>query len=147
MFYAKINFAKTRHALMQRKLITNATYIMQVISGKLWNLTETEHMMISSKRRKTCITKRWVLCSGSNVIYRLLYRCFVIVIVVVTVIPTKCLAIVGYSVTTVIAGVVVILIHHHQYSVMYLGKTLHCKPQGHRSIPDGVTELFQLTFV
>jgi hypothetical protein len=59
-------------------------------------------------------------------------------------------AFVGYSVTTVTVAVVVILIHHHhrqQYAVMYLGTTLHYKPQGHRSIPDGVTKLFQLTFV
>jgi hypothetical protein len=54
-------------------------------------------------------------------------------------------AFVGYSVTIAIVGVVVI--HHHQHAVMYLGKTLHYKPQGHRSIPDGVTELFQLTLV
>jgi hypothetical protein len=89
MFYAKINFAITRHVLMQTKLTTNATKVMQVLSGKLWNLTKTEQMIISSKHRKTCITKRWILCSSSNVIYRLLCCCLVIVIV--TVIPTKCL--------------------------------------------------------
>jgi len=89
-FYAKINFARTRHVLMQRKLTTNATNVAQVLSGKLWNLIKTQQMMISSKCRKTCITKKRILCSSSNVIYRLLCCCFV-VIVIVTVIPIKCL--------------------------------------------------------
>jgi len=51
MFYAKINFAKTRHVLMQRKLTTNAIKVTQVLSGKLWNLTKTEQMMMSSKQK------------------------------------------------------------------------------------------------